>query len=324
VEATYVGIHGLKLLLGTTQLDQLPTQYLAMGNALLQPVTNPFYGSIQSSSCGLDQPTVQQGQLLRPFPQYCGVTNIQPVGGSSFYNALQLTWNHRWSRGLQLLASFTASKFLSNTAGDESWTSPGSNAYQDFNNLAAEKSLDGTDVPKSLVISYVYDLPIGKGRHLAAQAPSIVNAVIGGWQIAGVNTFKDGTPLYFTTAVNNTFSFGGGQRPNISGNPLATSPTVDNWLNPAAFSQPAPFTFGNASRYDPHARGPAFQNVDLIVSKWFGFGEKVRAQVRGEAYNLLNHTNFYPPNTSFGNPAFGRITQAYPSRSIQLGGKLYW
>ena len=105
---------------------------------------------------------------------------------------------------------------------------------------------------------------------------------------------------------------------------MAASPTIDQWLNPAAFSQPAPFTFGNASRYDPHARGPGFQNFDMILSKWFVFGDVVRAQLRAEAFNMLNHTNFYSPNTSFGNSAFGRITQAYPSRSIQLGVKVYW
>jgi len=324
IEAAYVGNHGVKLMLGNTQLNQIPASALATGSALLQQVRNPFYGLIQTSSCGLNLSTVQAGQLLRPFPEFCNVTNVQALGGASTYHALQLNWNHRWNHGLQLLASFTASKFLSNTAGVESWTSPGSNAYQDYNNLAAEKSLDGTDVPRSVVISYVYELPVGKGRKFGSQLSRSANAVVGGWQVAGVNAFKDGTPLYFTTAVNNTFSFGGGQRPNISGNPLAESRSVDRWLNPAVFSQPPPFSFGNASRYDPHARGPAYQNFDLIVSKWLSFREILRVQVRGEAFNLLNHTNFYPPNTSFGNSAFGRITQAYPSRSIQLGVKAYW
>ncbi|MDQ2711599.1 MAG: carboxypeptidase-like regulatory domain-containing protein, partial [Acidobacteriota bacterium] len=111
LQAAYIGNHGLKLLFGTNfELNQLPTADLALGNQLLQPVTNPFYGVITSGS--LSGKTVPYGQLLRPFPEYTGVENVQPPAASSTYNALALSANHRFSNGLQFLLSYTWSKSL--------------------------------------------------------------------------------------------------------------------------------------------------------------------------------------------------------------------
>ena len=193
-----------------------------------------------------------------------------------------------------------------------------------FNNLAAEKSLDGTDVAKSFVLSYVYELPVGRGHRYGSSMSKPVDAVLGGWQIAGVTSSKGGNPLPWSLSTNTTYSFGGGQRPNISGNPLAQHPTINQWLNPAAFSQPATFTFGDAPRFDGHARGPDFNNSDFTISKWFQIKEQIRVQFRGEAFNFFNHPNFYQPNTQFENPAFGTITEAFEPRSIQLAVKGYW
>src|SRR5580700_8810206 len=87
LQAGYAGNHGLKLLFGTTsELNSLPPQDLAMGNALLAPVANPFYGIITSGA--LSGPTIPYGQLLRPFPEYTGVENVQPPAASAFYDAL--------------------------------------------------------------------------------------------------------------------------------------------------------------------------------------------------------------------------------------------
>ena len=115
-------ITALKLLFGssTAELNQLPTQYLSLGNQLLQPVANPFYGVITSGA--LSGATIPYGQLLRPYPEYTGVESVQPPIGFSSYNALALSANHRFSNGLQFLASFTWSKYLTNSEGPEGWT----------------------------------------------------------------------------------------------------------------------------------------------------------------------------------------------------------
>jgi hypothetical protein len=105
---------------------------------------------------------------------------------------------------------------------------------------------------------------------------------------------------------------------------MASHPTATQWLNPAAFSEPAPFTFGNESRYDPHARAAGTNNWDMNVSKWFHISERVRTQFRGEFYNLPNHNEFYAPDQTFGSPGFGTITRALPARNIQVALKIYW
>jgi hypothetical protein len=322
-QAAYIGNHGTKLLFGTTfELNQLPTQYLALGNQLLQPVANPFYGLITSGS--LSSPTIPYGQLLRPFPEYTGVENVQPTSASSSYNALGLSANHRFSNGLQFLVSYTWSKYLTNSEGPEGWTNGNAQSVRNWYNTSLEKSLMLDDIPRALVASYVYELPVGKGR---AYAPTntVLEKVIGGWQVAGVTSFKDGFPLSVTDATNNTNSFGGNQRPNISGDPKVDHQTIDAWFNTQAFSQPAPFTFGNAPRTMGYLRSQGTINSDITLQKyWQLWNEASRLQLRAEFYNVFNRTQFYAPGTTFGTSTFGVIPGALPARSIQFGLKLYW
>src|SRR5262249_10846256 len=146
------------------QANQLPPQALALGNSLLDPVPNPFYGSIPVSACGLDQPTVPRRQLLRPYPEYCDITVVQAPSGASRYDALRLNYTHRWSQGLYLLASYTLSKFIDQSSGPETWATKGSQGIVNSYDLRAEKSLDYNDIPQSVVVSYIYEIPFGHGR----------------------------------------------------------------------------------------------------------------------------------------------------------------
>jgi hypothetical protein len=327
-EVTYVGNHGVKLLFPSGfQMDQLPVNDLSMGNSLLNPVTNPFFGNIANSSCGLDQPTVPAGQLLRPYPEYCGVGGTQPPGAISSYNGVTFSYTHRWNQGLEVLASYTVSKFLDNTDGTGSWASvgPTTGSIRNYYNTAAEKSLDMDDIPQSLVLSYIYQLPVGKGKHFGASMGRLADAVAGGWQVSGVSTFKKGFPLGIADQTNNTNSFGGGQFPNLIGNPNARPAgvdRVDEWFNTAAFAQPAPFTFGNSPRFLPNTRAPGINNFDLAAEKWFQLQERLKMEFRAEFYNAFNHTNLLAPNQVFGSPTFGAITLAAPPRDIQFGLKL--
>ena len=222
LQTAYIGNHGVKLLFGTTyELDQLPTADLALGNQLLAPVANPFYGIITSGA--LSGPTVSYGQLLRPFPEYTGVEDVQAPSASSNYNALAISANHRFSNGIQFLVSYTWSKYLTNSEGPEGWTNGQALSVQNWYNNSLEKSFMSDDIPRSLVASYVYQLPVGTGRKFAP-SNKIVENVIGGWQVAGVSSFKDGFPLSITNATNNSNSFGGNQRPNIVANPDSQQP----------------------------------------------------------------------------------------------------
>jgi hypothetical protein len=328
IEATYVGNHGVKLLFGGLDADQLQPNYLSMGDALLNPVANPFYDYFHShglvSGCGLDQPTVPQGQLLLPYPEYCSVNSIQRPASFSNYNAFQLNFTHRWSQGLQFVASFTASKYLSNAEGWENWTIPGSGTVRNYYNLAAEKSLDGDDIPKSLVLNYVYQLPVGRGRHFGGDMSGALNAIVGGWQVSGISTFKDGFPLSIVADNNNTGSFGGGQRPNLVGDPHTSNQTINHWFNTAAFAQPAAFTFGNVPRTMPNLRAPGINTTDLGIQKYWNPSERWKLEFRAEAYNIANHPQFFAPDANFGDPTFGTVTSAYPGRSIQFSLKAFW
>ena len=328
IEATYVGNHGVKLLFGGLGMNQLQPQYLSMGDALLNPVANPFYTYFHEhnlvSGCGLDQPSVPQGQLLRSYPEYCGVNSIQRPASFSTYNALQLNFTRRWSQGLQFVASFTASKYISNAEGWENWTIPGSGTIRNYYNLAAEKSLDGADIPKSLVLNYIYQLPVGRGKHFGRDMSGTLNAVVGGWQVSGISTFKDGFPLSIVADNNNTGSLGNGQRPNLVGDPHVSNQTINRWFNTAAFAQPAAFTFGNVPRTMPNLRSPGINTTDLGIQKWWNATERMKLEFRAEAYNISNTPQFFAPDANFGDPTFGTITSAYPGRSIQFSLKVVW
>jgi hypothetical protein len=108
------------------------------------------------------------------------------------------------------------------------------------------------------------------------------------------------------------------------GNPSSSNPTIQQWFNTSAFQQPAPFTFGNAPRYMSNVRSPGMEVFDIGLQKWFNYRELLRLQFRAEMFNAFNRANFYSPNNSFGDPAFGRISATLPPRDVQFGMKLYW
>jgi hypothetical protein len=319
-----VGNHGVHVIASGLNLNQLDPKFFSMGNALLNQVPNPFFGHITSSGCSLDQATVPQGQLLRPYPEFCDINENQDPAGGSNYNALDVNYTHRVSQGLTLLASYTFSKFLDNVGGPENWASASANFSENIRNvynLAAEKSVDATDTPHSFVLSYVYELPIGKGRKFAPGVNGVLNQVIGGWQTSGTLTLKEGFPLTVTGSNNN--NFGVGQHVNVIGDYHIANPGPNAWFNTAAFTTAPAWTLGNAPRYFSDLRAPNYKNFDLSIQKYFPIKESVRLQFRLDMFNAFNHTNFYSPNTFIGG-GFGTITQSWTPRLMQAALKLYW
>jgi hypothetical protein len=336
VDISYVGNHGVHVLAQYLEWNQLPVADLAMGNQLLQQVANPFFGAIKSSACGLNNPMIVAGQLLRPFPEYCSVTEAEPAVGSSTYNALEATYTHRWHSGLELNVSYTYSKFEDNVQGSSGWAFPGNGSVvRNSYNLGAERSVDASDLTHSLVVHYTYELPFGKGKQFGGDWNRPMNAILGGWEWSGILTAHSGLPLSINPAKNNADGGLGyfNQRPNIvpGVSPVPQNQSLNNWINAAAFSQPDPFTFGNAPRFLSNLRAPHYVNWDMGLQKWWKFTETKRLQFRFELYNAFNHPNFFTPDTNLGdfnpNPAlnsFGVITGAYPARSLQFAGKFYW
>jgi hypothetical protein len=326
IDATYVGNHTVHTFASSLNLNQLdPTKYFSMGSALTNPVANPFFGHITSSGCGLDQPTVEQGQLLRPYPEFCDINELIDPAGSSHYNALDLNYTHRVSQGLTLLASYTFSKFIDNVGGPEAWANASANFSENIRNvynLAAEKSVDATDITHSFVLSYVYDLPVGRGRKYGSGMNRVVNTVVGGWQTAGIATFKGGFPLRINQSDLN--GFGVGQNVNVVGNYHISNRNINQWFNTAAFSLAPQWTLGNAPRYFSDLRSPGYKNWDMSIQKYFPIRESVRFQFRLDMFNTFNHANFYAPDTSLSSGTFGHLTGAFSPRLMQAGLKLYW
>jgi hypothetical protein len=152
----------------------------------------------------------------------------------------------------------------------------------------------------------------------------VVDAFLGGWQANGILTVASGQPLVFATASNNSYTFGGGQHPDVIGNPvLSSGKSIYQWFNPGAFAQPANFSSGNMSRTYTGVRQDKTKNIDLSLFKNFSITERIRVTFRAEAFNLTNTPVFSAPGTTVNGPNFGIITgQSNPARNIQLGMKL--
>ena len=326
IDLTYVGNHGLKMILASDNRNQLPPQYLSQTTQLNSQVTNPFNGHVQGSGCGLSNPTVSSFQLLLPYAQYCdSITNTQAPVGFSNYSALQATYTHRVTAGLNVLASYTFSKFIDNVDGSTDWALATSSTIRNYYNLAAERSVDADDIPHSLVISYIYELPVGTGKKFGSHMNRAVDAAIGGWQVSGISTFKSGFPLSISANNFSSSLYGGNQHANVVGDPNNIAHRgIHQWFNTAAFQQAAPYTFGDAPRYFSNLRAPGYDNWDLGIQKWFTISEEFRLQFRGEMFNAFNHANLYAPNTTVGAGSYGTITAANPPRDVQLALKLYW
>ena len=346
-EATYIGNHVNHLMVGNgLNLNELNPSYLTtMTQAQLNTqVTNPFFGqaAMAGSSCGLSAATVRQYQLLLPMPQFCdNVTALMPTVGFSLFDSMQLKYTHR-SRNLTLAGGYTLEKWLDDATANPAWndifyTSITRNSYD----LRAEKSEDEWDIPNAAVVSFIYNLPFGKGQKFGSGMNGAENAVLGGWEFSAINTFKEGSPIApQANGINSGTLFGGSQHANIVGNPnqpgnLPGNPgcvgptklhTPAAWYNPCAFVVPStPGDFGDAPRYLSNLRAPGYDFSDLAIEKWFNLkGEALRMQFRGEMFNAFNHPSLGGPFSNVGSGLAGVITYADISRQIQFALKFYW
>ena len=311
VDAAFAGSRGVHLPNPTaTQIDQIPDADLAQGSALLVNVPNPFQGIHTVSSLNpATNSTVIAGQLLRPYPQYGGVSLAGDGCCSSTYNSFQLAVTKRFPGGGSFLAAYTNEKLLTNADTLTTWLESGVGEVQDWNNLKAEYSLSSQDVSQRLVMSYVYDLPFGHGQRYASSATGVVGKAASGWGVDGITTFQKGFPLPISyggsTALSQASLGIGTLRPNVVPGCSKGTPHVPQnggfaWINPSCFTAPADFGFGNESRVDPTLRGAGIDNWDLAIFKTTNFGpnENLGVQFRTEFFNTFNRVQFAVPNTA--------------------------
>jgi hypothetical protein len=330
VEASYVGLKGTHLPQGAFQIDALPTSLLSLGSALQTQVPNPFYGHVLNGA--LTQPTVQEGQLLLPFPQYTAGLDPGAYIGNSSYQALQAKVEKRFSAGGTLLGTYTFSKIISDVETLTSWLDSGTGVggIQNWYNMKSEYALSSFDSRSRFTVSYVVDLPFGKGKKLLPDVHGVADKLISGWGVNGLTTFQDGFPLALTATPNLT-GFNTGLRPNVVAgcNPVIGGPIqkrLTQAFNTSCYSVPGAFTFGSESRTDPVLRGAGINNWNASIYKITTITERFKLEFRAEAFNLFNRVQFGNPgvqaSTAAGN-TFGIISsQLNTPRLIQLAMKL--
>ena len=295
---------------------------------LTQSVSNKFYPKISQGI--LQNATVTQNQMLRPFPQYGSISNSGHYFGISNYNALEIKLQKRMSNGGQILGSYTFSKLMTDAEYLTSWLDSTTTAgWSDYNNPMSNYSLSSFDARQRLVFSYLQPLPIGKGQLLLGNLSGAANALIGGWGLNGITTFQEGYPLGLSNSVNNlsTYAFLGTERPNVAaGCHKATSGSmtkrINGYMNAACFSAPSNFVYGTESRTDNSLRTPGAANWDMALFKNIPVRESMSFDFHLEAFNIFNRVQFGSPNSSVGNPQFTTITTQYNTpRILQVSGR---
>jgi hypothetical protein len=297
LQVSYVGSRG-KDLLTSQQLDATPAQYLSTSpvrdqttiNYLSSSVANPFYPLLPNTS--LSASTVSLSQLLRPYPQFTGITKTTNAGYSN-YHSLQAGLEKRFGSGYMFTASYTWSKFMSATS------------YLNATDTAPKYLVSSQDRTQRLAVSAIWEVPFGHGKHFGGNLGGVAEKIAGGWQVQGVGQLQGGPALGF----GNSILIG-----NLKDVPVS-NPTVNRWLNSAPFvtasSQQLSSNIITLPALFSGIRGPGLNIWDLSIIKKTRFKERGSIEFRAEFMNIFNRPQFAPPNTSPSSTAFGTITATY-------------
>jgi hypothetical protein len=360
----YVGTHATRLRSSVAQINNLDPKFFSLGADLNQPIN-----SSTATKDGVNSPFPQFqtlygpgtiAQALRPFPQYQSINTdccLENLGQSS-YNALLTKVERRFHNGLNLLASYTFSKTLTDADSAMPVFASFSSGIQNSRNLNQEKSLSIQDVPHTFVVSYLYELPFGKGKKLVNHS-GVADKVVGGWQLGGVQRYQSGQPTIFGCQGGLVPGYDGcirydhvpGQSflsPNASAFNLGsalingkTGCTADparpgffvaessnTYFNCAAFfdqnlapknGQPGPYVFGNMPRVTASVRSQRYFNEDFSLIKRTPIFESHMLILKVELPNAFNRHTFSRPDTGITSNTFGtNFGTINPQRTLQL------
>jgi hypothetical protein len=299
VETSYVGSVSQRLTM-TRNVNQYPDQFLSLRNRLNAQAPNPFAGVITDPTSALSLPTATVSQLLRPFPQFTGLTESTLPFGRAHYDSLQINVGKRLSHGVYFGAAYTKSKFLEATS------------YLNANAAKPEKVISDSDRPQRLVIHGNYNLPFGRGQQLLGSANPVLHRIVGGWQFNWIVTFQSSQSL----------SFPGAERIRRSDN---NPKTLKQWFDVTQFIAREPFTLAYTSSRIADLRGDGLKKWDLTLLKKTQIKERLNFEFRAEFYNAWNTTMFGPPNTTVNSASFGLVNSTLAgggSRNIQLSARL--
>lgn len=366
VSVAYVGSKGTHLPALNIIPNQVDPKYLSLGSDLTMNVTcltldtcpNAIAAGVKLPYAGF---TGNINQALRPFPQY-GDFNQEDNSfspdrsGNSTYHAMQLQVDKRFAAGLSFLVSYTVSKNLTDAdsagPGVQGFIGAGEFIGQNSYNRKAEKAVSELDIPQSLVSSFFYELPFGHGKRFLSGGGAM-DRVVGGWSVSTILQYKSGTPTAVYGNCGDTAGdvlFGGCHFSNARVNVIPGvnqtnksnfNPLTTPFWNAAAFSNAAPFTFGNESRTLASARGFTSKDEDLTIGKKTRlYGERATVDFRASFFNLFNRHVFGVGNGSLnqgpfipaGGPGcsgvfacgFGALSGTQAPRSIQFTLKVQY
>jgi len=290
--------------------------------------------------------------FFQPFSQYTGGLFVTDSNDYSFYNGLEFTFKRRMRNGLSFQVGYTYALSKDTRSFDPVFTTVSTGTAQSaantpYNNFDRSANYAWSDFDRrhSILGTYVYELPFGKGKAYGAGTPSVLNYLISGWQVAGSLRVTSGRPFTVFSSLN-TVSQTSGSYANCSSCPRKLGSLVQgdfdnpgsglrNWWFDAAdralFSQPAPGEIGNVGRN--YFIGPRYVETDISFLRKFRLTERIDFDLRVDAKNLTNSPNFAAPTATmpagfsqsgFGSSIFGRINAdvTNTNRRIQLSGKI--
>jgi hypothetical protein len=312
-EANYIGNKGLRLL---TRTDV----------AQVYPPSNPDFCSAKNA--GGNYINLNNGDCpvtgRYPYPNFTGRYINSEWEGNSNYNSANFKLERRTS-ALTMQAIYTWSKSMDNKSaaagiGD---AAIGWDGYMNNHNPGLDYGPSDFNVGQRFISNFVYQLPVGRGKHYLSSSNRVVDGVFGGWQVTGIVTFQKGFPysVYSRDLYNLIMPFGSGNRANVLGNANSGfTKSLNEWFNTSAFGLPEPAHYGTSSRNT--MTGPGLNNWDLGCGKSFSITERVHLQVRGEFFNTWNHAQYYGPDDQMTDANYGKVSGARAARIIQLGLKV--
>ncbi len=252
-----------------------------------------------------------------------GRMNRHAFRENTLYHGLQTKLEKRYSRGLTYILSYSWSHVIGDARGvTGSGDAPGSNLRFVLDPLdwKRERGNGAQDMRHRFIGSFVYELPLGRGKRYGSGWNAGLNAILSEWSVGSIVTLTSGTPQHLTVA-GNPANVGGGDRPDVVPGVSwkLSNPDPSEFYNPDAFVPNEPFTFGDAGKNI--LVGPGTIGWDFSLFKNIRISEKYGVQFRAEAFNFPNHPNFQFPNAQVGNRNFGMISVARAQRIMQLGVK---
>jgi hypothetical protein len=321
----------------------------AVSDFLNTPVSNPFqcfFTTVETpaSYCpatptfdALDvldsryaDPTIPQGNLLLPHPQFDGAFEGLPLlAATSWYHSLQIRFQKRATHYISFSGNYTFSKATDDSSsGRNAWL--GNLQYDNpqlLDNLKAEHGISANDATHRFTTAVILDLPIGRGRWIGNGMNRVGDAIVGGWSLETFLTFQTGQPI--AIQMDSPRLTDGNQRPNVVCSQLKTGISFDQaaatgqpYLNVDCFGDPGDNIAGNAPRHFSNLRGPGIRNLDASLSKEFAIHEDMKLQIRAEMFNVTNTPRFAFPATSWGADNFGNVEQTTGNfRKMQFGAR---